>query len=150
MSVLIVPSKNTLVTLVLGAVMGGRGGGKRWGKGGSDSRGGGGNIPHNQHWQPTNARDKREEIKNFLGFYKRKDSVCIDLYQPEFYRKKPTWEEMALFVSQQFCLSAESRASLQDIQLHPVKKHLFIKFRNTINRDLVAEKTENWGSVTCI
>ena len=89
-------TKNTIVTL--GAVMGGRGGGgKRWSKGGGDNRGGG-SAP-NQQWQPSNARDKREEIKNFLGFYKRKDSVCIDLYQPEFYWKKPTWEEMALFVS---------------------------------------------------
>ena len=121
--------------------MGGRGGGKRWGKGGGDNRVGG-SAP-NQQWQPSNARDKREEIKNFLGFYKRKDSVCIDLYQPEFYRKKPTWEEMALFVSQQLCQTAELRVSLKDIQLHPVKKHLFIKFRDTMNRDVVADKLKS-------
>ena len=113
--------------------MGCRGGGGRRGKGG----GGVGSAP-NQQWQQTSASDKREEIKNFLGFYKRKDSVCIDLYQPEFYRKKPTWEEMALFVSQQLCQTAELRASLKDIQLHPVKKHLFIKFKDSISRDLVA------------
>ena len=93
--------------------------------GGRGFKGGGGNKSH------QNVRDKREEIKNFLGFYKRTDSVCIDLYQPEFFRRKPTWEEMAVFVSQQLCLSPILRADLKDIQLHPVKKHLFLKFRNT-------------------
>ena len=89
--------------------MGGRGGGGRGFRGGGDKSAasrGGGSSP-NQQWQHLNARDKREEIKNFLGFYKRKDSVCIDLYQPEFFRKKPSWEEMALFVSQQLCLTAD-------------------------------------------
>ena len=37
--------------------------------GGRGFKGGGGN--RNQQ----NVRDKREEIKNFLGFYKRTDSV---------------------------------------------------------------------------
>jgi hypothetical protein len=119
--------------------MGGRGGGRGF-KGGGANRGGG-SPPNQQQWQqPSAARDKREEIKNFLGFYKRKDSVCIDLYQPEFFRKKPTWEEMAIFVSQQLCQTAELRAALKDVQLHPVKKHLFIKFRDTTSRDLVAGK----------
>ena len=138
----------------LAATMGGRGGGgSRGGKGGGGSDKGGkagggqgannGPANHSQQWQHSNIRDKREEIKNFLGFYKRKDSVCIDLYQPEFYRKKPTWEEMAVFVSQQLCQTADLRAALKDIQLHPVKKHLFIKFRDTVNRDLVAVKLKS-------
>ena len=118
--------------------MGGRGGG---GRGGRGPRGGGGGGSNQQQWQQSSAaRDKREEIKNFLGFYKRKDSVCIDLYQPEFFRKKPTWEEMAIFVSQQLCQTADLRASLKDVQLHPVKKHMFINFRDTTSRDLVAGK----------
>ena len=78
-----------------------------------------------------------------MGFYKRKDSVCIDLYQPEFFRKKPTWEEMAVFVSQQLCQTGDLRAALKDVQLHPVKKHMFIKFRDTTSRDLVAGKLKN-------
>ena len=93
--------------------------------------------------QQQNVRDKREEIKNFLGFYKRTDSVYIDLYQPEFYRRRPTWEEMAVFVSQQLCLTGTLRAALKDIQLHPVKKHLFLKFRDTVSRDTVATKLKN-------
>ena len=116
--------------------MAGKGGGGRGFKGGvgGSTRGGG----YSQHHQ--NVRDKREEIKNFLGFYKRTDSVCIDLYQPEFFRRKPSWEEMAIFVSQQLCLTAPLKSSLKDIQLHPVKKHLFIKFRDTTSRDNVANK----------
>ena len=115
--------------------MTGKGGG-----GGRGFKGGGGNKGGLSQQQHQNARDKREEIKNFLGFYKRTDSVCIDLYQPEFFRRKPTWEEMALFVSQQLCLTPQLRAALKDIQLHPVKKHLFIKFRDTNSRDVVAGK----------
>ena len=80
---------------------------------------------------------KREEIKNFLGFYKRTDSICIDLYQPEFFRRKPSWEEMADFVSQQLCLTAPLRAAL-GYPASPCEKHLFIKFRNTSSRDQVA------------
>ena len=119
--------------------MGGGGGGRRW-KGGGVPVGHPSEAANNQQWQQTSVSDRREEIKNFLGFYKRKDSVCIDLYQPEFYRKKPSWEDMAVFVSQQLCQTAELKAALKDIQLHPVKKHLFIKFRNTICRDQVAAK----------
>ena len=115
--------------------MGGRGGGRGF-KGGGGAGGNRGGTSQNQQY----VRDKREEIKNFLGFYKRTDSVCIDLYQPEFFRRKPTWEEMAIFVSQQLCVTAVLKSSLKDIQLHPVKKHLFIKFKDTVSRDLVADK----------
>ena len=112
----------------------------KWGGGGRGFKGGGGGSRGGPTLQQQNVRDKREEIKNFLGFYKRTDSVCIDLYQPEFFRRKPSWEEMAIFVSQQLCLSGPLRASLKDIQLHPVKKHLFLKFRDTVSRDQVAGK----------
>ena len=112
------------------------GGGGRGFKGGGGSRAG-------PTQQQQNIRDKREEIKNFLGFYKRTDSVCIDLYQPEFFRRRPTWEEMAIFVSQQLCLSGPLRAALKDIQLHPVKKHLFLKFKDTGSRDQVASKLKS-------
>ena len=65
------------------------GGGRGFKGGGGGSRGdGGGGVGRPQQ----NVRDKKEEIKNFLGFYKRTDSVCIDLYQPEFFRRKPTLE----------------------------------------------------------
>ena len=40
----------------------------------------------------------REEIRKFLNFYRRKNSVCVDLFQPAFYAKKPNWEDMAEFV----------------------------------------------------
>ena len=97
--------------------MGGRGGGRGF-KGGGGAGGNRGGTSQNQQY----VRDKREEIKNFLGFYKRTDSVCIDLYQPEFFRRKPTWEEMAIFVSQQLCVTTILKSSLKDIQLHPVHR----------------------------
>ena len=112
------------------------GGGGRGFKGGGGSRAG-------PTQQQQNIRHKREEIKNFLGFYKRTDSVCIDLYQPQFFRRRPSWEEMAILVSQQICLSGPLRAAIKDIQLHPVKKHLFLKFKDTGSRDQVASKLKS-------
>ena len=73
--------------MIKGHTRGGGGRGFKGGGGGGRGDGGGG-VGRPQQ----NVRDKKEEIKNFLGFYKRSDSVCIDLYQPEFFRRKPTLE----------------------------------------------------------
>ena len=60
--------ENTTVSLstgelsVLSATMAGKGGGRGFKGGGGNNRGG-----YSQNHQ--NVRDKREEIKNFLGFY---------------------------------------------------------------------------------
>ena len=57
---------------------GGSGGGGGGGGGDGSSRRGGGT---------SRAKDvqSREDIRKFLNFYKRKNSVCVDLYQPAFY-----------------------------------------------------------------
>ena len=66
-----------------GGAGGGAGGQGVWGggRGGGGARGvrGGGDV---------NVKG-REEIRKFLNFYKRRNSVCVDLYQPAFYTKKP-------------------------------------------------------------
>ena len=49
----------------------------------------------------------REEIRKFLNFYKRRNSVCVDLYQPAFYTKKPNWEDLAEFVHSVYWLLVE-------------------------------------------
>ena len=43
------------------------------------------------------------------------------------------------------CPTAQLRADLEDVQLHPVKKNLFIKFRSEISRDTVADMLAGEG-----
>ena len=89
----------------------------------------------------------REDIRKFLNFYKRKNSVCVDLYQPAFYTKKPNWEDLAEFVYSVLSVGSKSapaviRAAVKDVQLHPVKKLLFIKFSAQQIRDEVASRLQ--------
>lgn len=119
--------------------MGGRGQGERRQ---NFPPGPGGN---NQRRRGYNVRETREDVKKFLTFYKRTKSICIDLYQPAFYRKKPQYDELADFVYDILCPTAQLRADLEDVQLHPVKKNLFIKFRSEISRDTVADMLAGEG-----
>ena len=114
---------------------GGGGGGADAGPGkrGGGSRGGGG----------AKNVQSREDIRKFLNFFKRKNSVCVDLYQPAFYTRKPNWEDLAEFVYSVLSVGSTSapgliRAGVRDVQLHPVKKLLFLKFTDQKIRDEVA------------
>ena len=46
----------------------------------------------------ANMSEGNEDIKKFLSFYKRRNSVCVDLYLPAFYQKKPSYDDLAEFV----------------------------------------------------
>ena len=112
--------------------------GGRRAAGGGNRGGGGGGIKDMQ---------SREEIRKFLNFYKRKNSVCVDLYQPAFYSKKPNWEDLAEFVYAVLAVGSTSapgliRAGVKDVQLHPVKKLLFLKFSDQLIRDEVAARLQ--------
>ena len=72
-----------------GGGTGGSRGGSEGAEGGRRAGGGGNRV---------RGMQSREEIRKFLNFYKRKNSVCVDLYQPAFYSKKPNWEDLAEFV----------------------------------------------------
>ena len=128
--------------------MGGRGGG---GRGHTPSGGGGrwhnpagGGRGHNHGGNTDrrkgqgNVKDNRENVNKFLTYYKRTKSICIDLYSPAFYKRKPHYDELADFVYDILCPSDNLRAALDDVQLHPVKKHLLIKFNTVESRDTVA------------
>ena len=116
--------------------MGGRGAGPGAGR----SQGG-----RNQRRGGNNVREPREDVKKFLTFYKRTKSICIDLYSPAFYKRKPLYDELADFVHDILCPTDQLRTDLEDVQLHPVKKNLFIKFRTESSRDTVAEKLSGDG-----
>ena len=117
---------------------GGRGGGWGGGGGGGDSHG---------RRKVQGVRQGSEEIKKFLSFYKRKNSLCVDLYLPAFYQKKPSYEDLAEFVYTVLSVGGTSsphliRAGVLDIQLHPVKKLLFIKFNDQKLRDEVVGRLQ--------
>ena len=81
---------------------GGGGGGDGPGRrGGGSSREGG-----------TKEVQSREEIRKFLNFYKRKNCVCVDLYQPAFYANKPNWEDLAEFVYSVLSIGSKSAPML--------------------------------------
>ena len=102
-----------------------------WGGGGGGGNGGG-VVRRGGVRGGGAAVQGREEIRKFLNFYRRKNSVCVDLYQPAFYAKKPNWEDMAEFVYSVLSVGGKSspqliRAAVRDVQLHTVKKLLFMK-----------------------
>ena len=97
-----------------------------WGGGGGNE---GGEAQRGGLRGSTNVQG-REEIQNFLNFYKRKNYVCVDLYQPAFYAKKPNWEDMAEFVYSMLSVGSNSapqliRAAVHDVKLHPAYKLWF-------------------------
>ena len=121
----------------------GPGGGGGWG--GGDP--GGGRRKH-----PARKRQGNEEIRKFLNFYKRRNSLCVDLYLPAFFQRKPSYDDLADFVYSVMSVGGPSpphlvRAAVLDIQLHPVKKLFFVKFTDQLIRDQVVAKLQaglNW------
>ena len=76
-------------------------------------------------------------VSKFLTFMNRKNSIKIELYEKAFYNKKPGWDSMATFVYSDLCPNDELRAGLEDVQYHPVKMIIFIKFKTEEVRDAV-------------
>ena len=62
-----------------------------------------------------------------------------------FTKEKPYYDELAEFVYDILCPSDLLRADLEDVQLHPVKKHLLIKFKTVVSRDAVVERLSGDG-----
>ena len=81
-------------------------------------------------------------VGKFLNFMHRKNTIVIDLYDKAFYAKRPTWESLANFVYSDLCPSADLRSEVVDVQLHPVKMMLFIKFKSENSRDQVVVKLQ--------
>ena len=60
--------------------------------------GGGGYQAGGRRRPAARERQGNEEIRKFLSFYKRRNSLCVDLYLPAFFNKKPSYEDLAEFV----------------------------------------------------
>ena len=116
--------------------------------------GGGGNQGGGRRRPAARERQGNEEIRKFLNFYKRRNSLCVDLYLPAFFQRKPSYDDLADFVYSVLSVGGASpphviRAAVLDIQLHPVKKLMFIKFTDQQIRDEVVVRLQaglNWPS----
>ena len=86
-------------------------------------------------------------VGKFMNFMHRKNTVVIDLYERAFYSRKPNWEQLANFVHSDLCPSAELREGLVDVQLHPVKMMIFIKFKTEQVRDDVVARLQGMNGV---
>ena len=81
-------------------------------------------------------------VSKFMNFMQRKNTVVIELYEKAFYTRRPTWESLANFVYSDLCPSDELRSGVVDVQLHPVKMMLFIKFKTENSRDEVVTRLQ--------
>lgn len=74
-------------------------------------------------------------VAKFTTFFKRKSTLVIEMYEKSFYKQKPTWDKIADFVYNDLCSSPELRKYVLDVQFHPVKMLLFVRFTNDEKRD---------------
>ena len=144
---------------------GDRGGGANRGRGGhghsqSSDNGSGGARPRNDglnpnrqkgfNWQtriitPTLNDMKAKQgavVSKFMTFMSRKNSVMIELYERAFYTRKPGWDNLANFVYNDLCPNDQLRQSVEDVQFHPVKMIMFIKFKTEEVRDQMVERLQ--------
>ena len=79
-------------------------------------------------------------VSKFMTFMNRKNSVMIELYERAFYNKKPGWDNLANFVYHDLCPNDQLRKSVEDVQFHPVKMIVFIKFKSEEIRDQMVDR----------
>ena len=93
-------------------------------------------------------------VSKFLTFFQRKNTVVVEIYSQAFYARRPTWEDMAEFVYKDLCPEDRLRKDLLDVQLHPVKMLIFVKFKNESVRDDVAARLQGdgvlWSAYTTV
>ena len=86
-------------------------------------------------------------VSKLMAFMNRKQSVMIELYERSFYAKRPGWDSLANFVYNDLCPTDVLRQSVQDVQFHPVKMIVFIKFKNEGAKTIIVEKLQSPSGV---
>ena len=82
-------------------------------------------------------------VAKFMTFLKRKCSLVVEMYETSFYRQKPNWEKIADFIHNDLCTTAELRKGVQDVQFHPVKMLLFVRFSDENLRDSTVARLQS-------
>ena len=78
-----------------------------------------------------------------MTFFRRKSTLVIEMYEKSFYKLKPTWDKIADFIYSDLCQTSELRKEVKDVQFHPVKMLLFIRFSEDKFRDEVLSKIQS-------
>ena len=86
-------------------------------------------------------------VSKFMTFMNRKNTLMIEFYERAFYNKKPGWDKLANFVYHDLCPTDQLRQSLEDVQFHPVKMIIFIKFNSDVVRDQVVARLQSMNGV---
>ena len=87
-------------------------------------------------------------VAKFMTFFKRKSTLVVEMYETAFYKQKPNWDRIAEFVHTDLCPTAELRKAVKDVQFHPVKMLIFIKFSEERFRDQIVERIQSEEGVT--
>ena len=87
-------------------------------------------------------------VAKFMTFFQRKCSLVIEMYEGSFYRQKPNWDRIAEFIYNDLCNTPELRKSVKDVQFHPVKMLLFIRFSDEQLRDDTVTRLQSSVGVT--
>ena len=87
-------------------------------------------------------------VSKFMTFLCRKNTFVIDLYEGVYFRSKPTFDIISEFISKDLCSDQDTRKALVDVQLHPVKMLLFIKFNSEGARDKINARVQSPEGVT--
>ena len=82
-------------------------------------------------------------VARFLTFAQRKSSLVVELYNTVFYKQKPTWDKIANFVYSDICTTSQLRKEIVDVQFHPVKMLIFMKFKSDFWRDSIVAKLQS-------
>ena len=67
-------------------------------------------------------------MAKFINFFQRKSTLVIEMYEHTFYRQKPNWDKIAEFIYSDLCKTQELRSAVKDVQFHPLKMLLFVRF----------------------
>ena len=92
-------------------------------------------------------------VAKFMTFFRRKSTCVIEMYEQSFYKQKPTWDKIADFVYTDLCQMPEMRKEVKDVQFHPVKMLLFVRFSEDRFRDeVIAPHSRVWilGFCHCV
>ena len=79
-------------------------------------------------------------VSKFLTFFQQKNTLVIELYAKCFYNQKPQSDRIAEFVSESLCYRPELRDKIKDVQFHPLKMLVFVRYTQEEFRDEVVEK----------
>ena len=92
--------------------------------------------------EPPSLNDMRAKqgaiVAKFMTFFKRRSTLVIEMYEACFYKNKPKFDQIANFIYKDLCPTDDLRRAVRDVQLHPVKMLIFVRFSEDKFRDCIA------------